>query len=192
MIRGEKTILRAIEPDDVPLLWEWMQDEELMRLRDYPEPPTSLDQARRELEESPGNSEDRLHLAITTLDGELIGETTLRDIDQRNRGAIFTIAIGKREYWGHGFGSDATRCLMKYAFEQLNLHRIDLFVHASNERAIRAYEKCGFRHDGLLREAHYMDGKYSDVLLMGLLLEDFRGAEAARAAAQRDAVPAHV
>lgn len=190
MIRGEKVILRAIEPDDVPLLWEWTQDEDLMRLRDYPEPPTSLDQARREFEQSPENSGHDLHLAITTLDGELIGETSLHEIDQRNGNARFTIAIGNKGYWGHGYGSDATRCLMKYAFEQLNLHRIDLFVHASNERAIRAYEKCGFRHDGRLREAHYMDGRYSDVLLMGLLLEDFRSAEAARAAADRTMIPA--
>jgi RimJ/RimL family protein N-acetyltransferase len=166
--------MRAVEPGDVPMLWEWMQDEELMRLRDYPAPPTSLDQARREFEQSPENSGHDLHLAITTLDGELIGETALREIDQRNGNARFTIAIGNREYWGHGYGSDATRCLMRYAFEQLNLHRIDLFVHASNERAVRVYEKCGFRHDGRLREAHYMDGRYSDVLLMGLLREDFR------------------
>ncbi len=192
MIRGEKVILRAIEPDDVPQLWEWMQDEELMRLRDYPMPPTSLDQARREFEQSPDNSADHLHLAITTLDGELIGETTLRDIDQRNRGAIFTIAIGDRKNWGHGYGSDATRCLMKYAFEQMNLHRIDLFVHATNERAIKAYEKYGFQHDGRLREAHYMDGKYSDVLLMGLLYDDFKAAEEARTQPDVARIPAHM
>lgn len=191
MIRGERVMLRAIEPDDVPVLWEWTQDEELMRLRDYPAPPMSLDQARREFEQSPETSGHDLRLAITTLDGDLIGETSLRDVDQRNRSAIFTIAIGDKECWGHGYGSDATRCLMKYAFEQLNLHRIDLFVHASNDRAIRVYEKCGFRHDGRLREAHYMDGMYSDVLLMGLLREDFRNSEAIRAAA-RDAIPAHV
>jgi len=190
MIRGQKVILRAVESSDVPVLWEWMQDEELMRLRDYPMPPTSLEQARREFEESSDECGQRLHLAITTLDGELIGETTLRDIDQRNRGAIFTIAIGKRENWGHGYGSDATRCLMKYAFEQMNLHRIDLFVHATNERAIKAYEKCGFQHDGRIRQAHYMDGRYSDVLLMGLLYEDFKGDEAARAAAERTMIPA--
>lgn len=192
MISGEKVILRAVEPDDIRQLWEWTQDEDLMRLRDYPAPPSSLDQARREFEQASDDCGHNLRLAITTLDGELIGETSLQEIDQRNGNARFTIAIGNRGYWGHGYGSDATRALMRYAFEQLNLHRIDLFVHASNERAIRAYEKCGFRHDGRLREAHYMDARYSDVLLMGLLREDFRSAEAARAAAGRDAMPAHV
>lgn len=192
MISGQKVTLRAVEPNDIPLLWEWTQDEELMRLRDYPMPPKSLDQARREAEEQSDECLRHLHLAIITLDGELIGETSLREIDQRNRSAVFTIAIGKKDYWGHGYGSDATRILMKYAFEQLNLHRVDLFVHAWNERAIKAYEKCGFQHDGRLREAHFMDGKYSDVLLMGLLYEDFRAAETARAASERGVIPSHM
>ncbi len=191
MIVGQKVVLRAIEPDDIPLLWEWMQDEELMRLRDFPAPPTSLDAARKEFEQA-GDAGPHLRLAIATHDGLLIGETSLREIDQRNGGAVFTIAIGNRDYWSHGYGSDAARALIRYAFEMLNLHRITLFVHATNERAIRSYEKCGFRQEGVLREAHYMDGRYSDVLIMGVLREDFRGAEAARAAAERTALPAHI
>lgn len=192
MITGEKVRLRAVEPEDIPRMWEWLQDEELMRFRDYPAPPVSLDDARKEFEQSADNCGRNLRMAITTLEGELIGETSLREIDQRNGDAVFTIAIGNRDYWSHGYGSDATRCLMKYAFEMLNLHRVTLFVHASNERAIHAYRKVGFQHEGTLREAHYMDGKHSDVLIMGLLREDFRGAEVARAAATRTTVPTHV
>ena len=63
--------------------------------------------------------------------------------------------------------------MMRYAFEQLRLHRITLYVHEFNERAIGVYERCGFKHEGRLREAHFMDGKYTDVLIMGLLREDF-------------------
>ena len=181
MIRGEKVILRAVEPSDVRQLWEWMQDEETMRLRDYPAPPSPLAEAEKEYHDSLGRSTDELRLAITTLDGELIGETALRDIDQRAGTAEFTIAIGNKAYWGRGYGTDATRVLMRYAFQQLNLHRITLYVHAFNQRAIRAYEKCGFRHEGRLRQAHFMDGEYGDELVMGLLREEFEAEERKRA-----------
>ena len=173
MIVGEKVILRAIEPSDVRQLWEWTQDEELMRLRDFPAPPTSLAAAQKEYEESLGGCCNCLRLAVTTVSGELIGESALRSVDQRVGSADFTIAIGNKTYWGQGYGTDATRALAKYAFEQMHLHRITLYVHASNTRAIRVYEKCGFKHEGRLRQAEYLDGEYSDVLVMGLLREDF-------------------
>lgn len=177
MIHGEKTILRAVEPSDVCRLWEWMQDEETMRFRDYPAPPSSLAEARKDYEESLGNDSHDLRLAITTLDGELIGETWLRYVDQRAGNADFSIAVGNKAFWGCGYGTDATRSLAHYGFDQLNLHRIGLYVHSFNVRAIRAYEKCGFRHEGCLRDAQYLDGSYSDVLVMGLLRSDLEGHE---------------
>lgn len=173
MIRGEKTVLRGIEPSDVRLLWEWRQDEEGMRLRDYPEAPYPLAQAEKEYDESQCDMH-HLRLVIETLEGEVIGETALTHIDWRNREADFNIAIGNKAYWGHGYGTDATRALMKYAFDQMNLHRITLYVHDFNARAIRAYEKVGFQLEGRMRQAHYMDGAYTDVLVMGLLKEDFQ------------------
>lgn len=173
MIVGEKVLLRAIEPSDVRQLWEWTQDEETMRLRDYPAPPASLADAEKYFDSSRDVSGEQIRLAVCTHDGELIGEIALRNIDHRTGNADLTIAIGNKDYWGHGYGSDATRTLVKYAFDQLNLHRISLYVHAFNQRAIRAYEKCGFQIEGRLREIQYLDGHYSDVLVMGLLREEF-------------------
>lgn len=162
-------LLRAIEHSDIRQLWEWTQDAETMRLRNYMAPPTSFAEAEKEYEESLATVDDHVRLAITTKENELIGEASLHDINRRTQGAQFTIAIGNKAYWGKGYGSDATKALMRYAFEQLNLHRITLFVHDFNARAIRAYEKCGFKHEGKLREAEYMDGKFSDILVMGIL-----------------------
>jgi len=171
MIRGDKVVLRAIEPEDIKQLWEWTQDEETMRLRNFPAPPMSFAQAAKEYTDDA--REDQIRLAITTLEGELIGEIALWKIDYRSGNADFTIAIGNKEYWGHGYGTDATRTLMRYAFEQLNLQRINLYVHSFNERAINAYERCGFQIEGCLRGESYMDGKRSDVLVMGLLRDEF-------------------
>ncbi len=172
MITGEMVKLRAIEPADICQLWEWMQDEETMRFRDFPAPPSSLKETEAEYQKSIGKRLENLRLAITTMDDELIGEIALRNIDQRAGTADFVIAIGNKAYWGHGYGTDATRSLMTYAFSQLNLHRITLFVHAFNSRAIRAYEKVGFKNEGCMRQSQYMDGGYSDVLVMGLLRDE--------------------
>lgn len=191
MITGEKVILRAIEPSDVKQLWEWTQDAEIMKYRDYPGPPNPLAEAEREYQDSLCRDTRDLHLAITSLDGELIGETSLRYVDHRGGSADFTIAIGNKAYWSRGYGSDATRALMRFAFEQYNLHRITLYVHAFNERAIRAYEKCGFRHEGRLREAYYLDGEYKDVLVMGLLREDIEKLEREQAVTVEEKVPVH-
>jgi RimJ/RimL family protein N-acetyltransferase len=185
MIAGKLTILRAIERNDIRQLWEWMQDEETMRYRDYPAPPASMAEACRQYEESLADKKENLRLAIAIPDDELIGEIALRNIDRRCGLADFTIAIGNKDYWGKGYGTDATWALMHYAFQQLNLRRITLYVHDFNRRAIRAYEKCGFRKEGVMRDAHYMDGTYSDVVMMGLLRADFEAAERDRAEAGR-------
>lgn len=183
MITGEKTVLRAIERDDVHKLWEWTQDEEIMKLRNYLAPPKSFESAMKEYEDGLKEEESVIRLAIVTLAGELIGETALRDIDPRIGDAEFTIAIGNRSYWGHGYGSDVVWSMMAYAFHQLNLHRVTLYVHDWNTRAIKSYEKCGFKEEGRFREAEYIDGRYSDVLAMGLLKSEFEQKEIERAEA---------
>ena len=77
-----------------------------------------------------------------------------------------------RPWWSGGFGTDAVRTICRFGFDHVNLHRITLFVNASNAQAVRAYEKVGFRHEGRLREATFVDGARDDQLVMGLLGED--------------------
>ena len=111
---------------------------------------------------------------IRTLDGDqLIGNCSLMQTDWRNRKAVLGIGIGDKAYWGKGYGSEATALLMEYAFDELNLHRVELEVYDFNERARRAYEKVGFVHEGICREALFRDGAYHDIHIMGLLREDW-------------------
>ncbi len=83
------------------------------------------------------------------------------------------IVIGEKAYWGQGYGSDAICAVLRFAFQELNLHRVYLRARADNARGIRAYEKCGFRHEGQLREAIYSNGRYYDELWMGVLRPEF-------------------
>ncbi|MGB4596133.1 MAG: GNAT family protein [Anaerolineaceae bacterium] len=98
-----------------------------------------------------------------------IGTISLFRIDTIARSAELGIAIGEKAYWNQGFGSEAIRILLNEGFYKYNLHRIELQVYARNHRAIKAYEKVGFVHEGTKREATYRDGEYMDMLMMSVL-----------------------
>ena len=83
------------------------------------------------------------------------------------------IIIGDKAYWGQGYGTDAVRAMLSWAFGWLNLNRVYLTVYAYNERAIGCYLKCGFLQEGTMRQAHYSEGQYHDHLMMGILRNEF-------------------
>jgi RimJ/RimL family protein N-acetyltransferase len=89
------------------------------------------------------------------------------------------IVIGDKNYWGQGYGTDAVRAVLRWAFDYLNLNRVWLTVYDYNERAFRCYAKCGFRHEGTMRQAKYADGEHHDELMMGILRDEFQQQEEA-------------
>ena len=102
-----------------------------------------------------------------------IGNLGLHQIDHFNRTAIFGILIGEKDCWGMGYGTEATRLLLEYAFTGLDLHNVMLNVFASNERAIRAYSRAGFREIGRRRQAHRFAGVVEDIVMMDCLASEF-------------------
>jgi len=104
---------------------------------------------------------------------EVLGLTSFLRIDWVGRMAIFYIAISEEKNWSRGYGSEATRLMVDYAFKTLNFNRIQLHVYAGNEKAVKAYQRCGFIIEGTLRQAMYRDGGYHDFYVMGLLREDW-------------------
>lgn len=104
------------------------------------------------------------------LDGEEpIGLVSLTNIDAVHRHGEFHILIGPDSAKNKGVGTAATRAMLQHGFGDLNLHRIALTVLAGNARAIRVYEKVGFRREGVLRDAVYKNGAYQDLIAMALL-----------------------
>ena len=83
------------------------------------------------------------------------------------------ITIGDKRFWGEGYGSDAVWLLLELAFGRLDLHSVNLTTHATNQRAIRCYEKCGFAREGLFRERTFIRGAYIDVVAMGVLRVEY-------------------
>lgn len=104
---------------------------------------------------------------------KLIGTCQLHSIHMIHRTAELQIRIGEIAERGHGYGTQAICKLLDFAFKDLNLNRVYLHVFASNESAIRAYEKTGFVREGSLRQHAHIDGKHVDVIVMGILREEF-------------------
>jgi RimJ/RimL family protein N-acetyltransferase len=101
--------------------------------------------------------------------GDAIGEARLDRVDLHDKRASFAIGILDARHVGKGLGTEATRLVLRFAFEQLKLHRISVRVIAYNHRAIRAYEKCGFVIEGREREAAFVNGAWHDDVIMGVL-----------------------
>jgi UDP-4-amino-4,6-dideoxy-N-acetyl-beta-L-altrosamine N-acetyltransferase len=175
MIYGKKTRLRRIEREDISTFVRWFNDPDVREYLMINRPISIAEEEKwfeRKLEQ-----EDSELFAIETMDGTHIGNIELMDINLRHRHAELGIVIGEKAYWSQGYGSDAIHTLLRFGFEEMNLHRIYLRVYEDNARGIHAYEKCGFRHEGRLREANYRQGKYYDELVMGILAHEFIEAE---------------
>ncbi len=175
MIYGELTRLRALTTADLPALVEWRNDREVKALLGGWSFPVSLE-AEQEWFEKARHSRSTQRLAIEVLaDGRYIGNIGLYEIDWKDRKAEYGILIGDKAAWGKGYGLDASTALLAYAFCELNLHRVFLRVLAHHERAIRLYQRIGFREEGRLRQDVFRGGTYRDTLVMGLLASEFAG-----------------
>jgi RimJ/RimL family protein N-acetyltransferase len=183
-IAGTRVHLRAWERDDVVAAWDAAQTADALgqRLRDWFEPPRSLQQREQEFDAWQAEPDPAVVRLIIEAEGRPVGDIDLFHIDQRNRNALVGLGIWRREDRGKGYGSDALRAMMGWAFRHLNLHRIELSVEPDNENAIRIYERAGFTLEGQRREHHYDDGCYKDEQIMGILRREFEAQEHARPA----------
>ncbi len=171
---GSLIRLRAREPGDEPLLYAWFNDPEVTQHLTV-RYPMSHAQETAFISANGANGYAKVSFAVETLaDRRLIGGVGLEDTSPENRSAVLGIAIGDKAYWDGGYGSDTMRTVCRFGFETMNLHRIELEVYVSNERAIHVYEKVGFRIEGRRRDALYTRGAYQDVLVMGLLEGELR------------------
>jgi RimJ/RimL family protein N-acetyltransferase len=172
MIVGKKVRLRAVERSDVPLFVRWFNDPEVLRYLAM-HLPMSRAAEEKWFEAQLGDKSGHVFVIETLEDGVPIGNLDLHDIDGRNASAGCGISICEKEYWDQGYGSDALRVLLGFAFLELNLQRVYLQVFHFNKRAIRCYERVGFHHEGRLREARFVEGRYVDEVVMGYLREEW-------------------
>ncbi|HLZ80077.1 MAG TPA: GNAT family protein [Ktedonobacteraceae bacterium] len=174
MLKGEKIILRAMKREDLQRQWMFNNDIEIEILGggDPPE-PQAIERLEAEFDENTRKGgRDGTNFAIEA-DGKYIGACGLFHFNEIARTCEMGIGIGDRAYWGRGYGRDAVKLLLDYAFRQRNLHKVWLTVNANNERAIRSYRACGFVEEGRLRKHVWSNGQYIDFVYMGVLRDEW-------------------
>ena len=175
IIRGEHIYLRATERADVATFVRWFNDADVVRNLAMFSPMSDAAETAwfDRMLVSQGTTD--YHFVICLLaDGRPIGTIGLHDISWKDGTADFGIAIGEKEEWNKGHGTDALRAICDFGFGALRLERIGLYVYAGNDRARRAYEKAGFVHEGTLRRAHFARGEHHDVHVMSLLRSEWQ------------------
>jgi RimJ/RimL family protein N-acetyltransferase len=173
IIQGASVRLRPLEERDLPTCVEWMHDHEVTRwLASVGEAPTLAEE--QDWYDRRRADPDSVMWALETEEGRLIGNVELR-ITPGARRAEMGIVIGDRSAWNKGYGTNTVRMVLQYAFEELELNRVDLTTDEENHRAIRCYEKCGFVREGLLRQHRLVDGSFGNTLVMAVLREEWRG-----------------
>ena len=164
--------LRPLRREDSELLYQWIVDRKLLVLN-APYLPVSEVDHEAWVESMLVKRTDLVMFVIEDLaTGRAIGTCQLYGINWIHRNAELQIRIGDIAAQSRGLGVQAVNLLVDFGFKDLNLHRIYLHVFATNTRAIRAYEKCGFAREGVLRQAAHVDGGFVDVLSMALLRSD--------------------
>jgi len=176
VIEGERVRIRKIEKSDLPLLHRWANDRDVVAwARFSPDHMTSLAALEKSYEkEFTGEETERTTFMVDEkASGRPIGWCVVRTWDRKHVSANVGIALGEKDLWGKGYGTEAMELLMEIVFDHQGWHHAELWTLAENERAIKSFEKCGFRRVGVEHEVAYYGGGYHDVVLMEQLKSDW-------------------
>ena len=165
MIAGESVILRALETEDLDRCFRWMNDPQIVRTLKSRYPIPFFKEAEW-LEGAVRSSSDERHFAIEKRDSrEHIGNASIHGIDWVSRRAKFGLFIGEPSAWNKGFGGDAIRALVRFAFDEMNLAKLRIDIFDYNERARHLLESNGFVQEGKLVREFYREGAYHDIVI---------------------------
>jgi RimJ/RimL family protein N-acetyltransferase len=173
-IRGKIVTLRAPELDDVPKLQKWSNDPDIWRMLGgwhFPFSGRSTEEWVRGRKD--GNLTDQVFCIDTPEEG-LIGTANLVNIDWKNKTAFHGIMIGESTLRGKGYALDTVFAIMRYAFMELGLNRLDGDMISYNHRSIKFYlEKCGWKQEGIRRDWYFREGQFHDKVIVGVTREDY-------------------
>jgi diamine N-acetyltransferase len=173
LLIGRRIYLRPFSKNDVSYLQKWSYDPEIRRLTGEVAPMSQAETEKfyRELRAD----KDRSWFVIVLRRGnQVIGEAGLLRMFGPWRCTDMSIIIGEKDAWGKGYGKEAGRLLLDYAFERLGFHRVSMGVVSFNKRALRFWEGLGFKKEGVQRDGYYCDNEYSDFIMMSILEDEFK------------------
>ncbi|NLW02501.1 MAG: GNAT family N-acetyltransferase [Clostridiaceae bacterium] len=170
-IEGERVFLSPISMDDLEQYTVWMNDLSMTMNLGQAQAAISLAAEKEFLDKL--IKEGHNYAIVLKTNETLIGNCSLFNINHIHRTAETGIFIGDEKYRGKGYGTEAMLLLLAYGFKILNLNNVMLKVFSFNQRAIRSYEKAGFRVFGRRSQAYCVNGKYYDEVFMEALARDF-------------------
>ncbi|MHA1521441.1 MAG: GNAT family N-acetyltransferase [Promethearchaeota archaeon] len=176
MLEGTRIRLVAPRKEFIPTFTKWMNDREILQYLLMYKPMTL--EAEEKWFAQVNTRDDSLLFSILTISSEeketLIGNVGIEFIDHRNGVGGLGIVIGKKAFWGQGYGTEALKLIIAYAFDTLNLQKMEIEVFSSNPRALACYKKVGFIQEGRKRRRFYIRGQYVDAIQLGMLKEEFQ------------------
>lgn len=189
MLHGKLVYLRTVEKEDLEQIRDWLTDPDLLHLlgaRPIPIGTIEPDKIPELFRLRDGRA-----LSILSRDKTLVGLVGFGNFHEFNRTAQMLILIGDRSEWNRGYGSDAIRNIVRFAFEDLNLNCVEVQIPQFNTRALRVFQKVGFTIEGTLRSRLFLRGRYWDLVTASALRDDALAADAA-ASAERAAASAEI
>ncbi|WP_203332247.1 GNAT family N-acetyltransferase [Planococcus beigongshangi] len=172
-ISGKVVTLRAIEEGDQELLRDMVNDPGIEKMvGGYSFPVSKIQQEKWFLANT--NTQNDIRLIIETNEDGAIGFANIVDIDWKNRSAFHGIKIANKKFRSRGIGTDTVMAVMRYAFEELQLNRLDGTIIKYNEPSTKLYcDKCGWKVEGIKRKAVFKSNEYHDELMVGILKEEY-------------------
>ena len=170
---GKRVYLRALEKEDLIYIRKWSNDPEIRKLIGEVVSMSQAD-ADKFLERVYSDNTREWFVIVVKENDRVIGETGLLRMFPAWRTTDISIIIGEKDAWGKGYGTEAILLLLDYAFRYLNFHRVAIGVVGFNKRAIRFWERVGFKKEGIQRDGYYYNHKYYDFVMMSILEDEFR------------------
>lgn len=183
LFTGQLVRLGATKADDKEAFARWSNDAEYLRQLNFDPAIPRAPEFWNDKDKEKDDPHDYKFGIRTLADDKLIGLTGL-GVSWNHQSAWFWIGIGEADYRSKGYGTDATRLTIAYAFRELGLYRVQLGVFSYNVRAKRVYEKVGFVTEGVQRSALYRDGQRHDVIGMGILRPEWEAQQQAALTAE--------
>jgi RimJ/RimL family protein N-acetyltransferase len=178
MLKGENVILRPVKRKDIKIFLKWFNDPEVIQYLTLFKPITEMEEEKWIEEIAKRNNIIFVIEAIFKKGNKKtirkpIGNCGFHIIDHLNQNAEIGIAIGEKEYWGKGYGTEAISLLVDYGFNVLNLRRISSGTFSFNQRSIKMHQKLGFVQEGIRRQARFKNGQFHDDVIFGILREEW-------------------
>lgn len=167
ILEGKDIYLRPMTGEDTDLIVKWRNEDFVRKNFIYQKPFTR--EVHLNWMETMVKTGRVAQFIICTEEKKPVGSVYLRDIDETHHKAEYGIFIGERKALERGYGTEAATLMLRYAFEELGLHKVMLRVLAGNDRAKKSYENAGFVQEAYLKDDVCLEDGYRDVILMAVI-----------------------